>query len=106
MGAVCNISGYYGIGLPIGVSLMFAAKLGIKGKLKGCFKFQSSLLSSPHSISIQSSCCTLIGCETLCFRSMDRFAHLFGSAGLISGYLPGEDELEDSNRRGEGKKVK
>lgn len=98
MGAVCNIFGYYGIGLPIGVSLMFAAKLGIEGKLKGCFKFQPSLFSSAHSISIQSSCCTLIGCETLCFRPVDRFAHLFGSAELISGYLPGEDELEDSNR--------
>lgn len=50
MGAVCNIFGYYGIGLPIGASLMFAGKLGIKGKLKGCFKFQPSLFSSPHSI--------------------------------------------------------
>lgn len=106
MGAVCNIFGYYGIGLPIGVSLMFAAKLGIKGKLKGCFKFQPSLLSSSHSIGTQSGCCTLIGCETLCFRSMDRFALLFGSAGHISDHLPGEDELEGSNRRGEGQKVK
>lgn len=33
VGAICNIVGYYGIGFPIGVSLMFAAKLGIKGKI-------------------------------------------------------------------------
>uniref|UniRef100_A0A8C9YVU6 Solute carrier family 47 member 3 n=1 Tax=Sander lucioperca TaxID=283035 RepID=A0A8C9YVU6_SANLU len=33
VGAVCNILGYYGVGFPIGVSLMFAAKLGIKGKI-------------------------------------------------------------------------
>ncbi|KAF7218676.1 multidrug and toxin extrusion protein 1 [Nothobranchius furzeri] len=31
VGAICNIVGYYGIGFPIGVPLMFAAKLGIKG---------------------------------------------------------------------------
>ncbi|XP_073318693.1 multidrug and toxin extrusion protein 1-like [Pagrus major] len=35
VGAVCNIVGYYGIGIPIGVSLMFAAKLGIKGLWTG-----------------------------------------------------------------------
>lgn len=31
VGAICNLVGYYGIGLPIGASLMFAAKLGIEG---------------------------------------------------------------------------
>ncbi|KAM6933396.1 multidrug and toxin extrusion protein 1 isoform 2-T2 [Xenentodon cancila] len=31
VGAICNILGYYGVGFPIGVPLMFAAKLGIKG---------------------------------------------------------------------------
>ncbi|KAM9801679.1 multidrug and toxin extrusion protein 1-like [Neosynchiropus ocellatus] len=31
IGAICYIVGYYGIGLPIGVPLMFAAKLGIVG---------------------------------------------------------------------------
>uniref|UniRef100_A0A8C5DV09 Multidrug and toxin extrusion protein 1-like n=1 Tax=Gouania willdenowi TaxID=441366 RepID=A0A8C5DV09_GOUWI len=29
VGAVCNLLGFYGVGFPIGVSLMFAAKLGI-----------------------------------------------------------------------------
>uniref|UniRef100_A0A3B4UDC3 Solute carrier family 47 member 3 n=1 Tax=Seriola dumerili TaxID=41447 RepID=A0A3B4UDC3_SERDU len=33
VGAICNTLGYYGIGFPIGVPLMFAAKLGIKGKI-------------------------------------------------------------------------
>ncbi|XP_030264214.1 multidrug and toxin extrusion protein 1-like [Sparus aurata] len=37
VGAICNIVGYYGIGFPIGVSLMFAAKLGIKGLWTGLF---------------------------------------------------------------------
>lgn len=31
IGAVLNAVGYYGLGFPIGVSLMFAAKLGIIG---------------------------------------------------------------------------
>ncbi|XP_010734963.2 multidrug and toxin extrusion protein 1 [Larimichthys crocea] len=37
VGALCNIIGYYGIGLPVGVTLMFAAKLGIKGLWTGLF---------------------------------------------------------------------
>lgn len=31
-GAAGNLVGYYGIGFPIGVSLMFAAKMGIFGR--------------------------------------------------------------------------
>ncbi|XP_077397062.1 multidrug and toxin extrusion protein 1-like isoform X2 [Festucalex cinctus] len=31
VGALCTILGYYGVCLPLGVPLMFAAKLGIKG---------------------------------------------------------------------------
>ncbi|XP_074496012.1 multidrug and toxin extrusion protein 1 [Sebastes fasciatus] len=37
IGAISNIVGYYGVGFPIGVSLMFAAKLGIKGLWIGLF---------------------------------------------------------------------
>ncbi|XP_020784263.1 multidrug and toxin extrusion protein 1 [Boleophthalmus pectinirostris] len=37
IGAVCYFLGYYGIGFPIGVPLMFAAKLGIKGLWIGLF---------------------------------------------------------------------
>ncbi|XP_041669911.1 multidrug and toxin extrusion protein 1 [Cheilinus undulatus] len=37
VGAICNILGYYTIGFPIGVSLMFAAKLGIMGLWTGLF---------------------------------------------------------------------
>ncbi|XP_070826105.1 multidrug and toxin extrusion protein 1 [Chaetodon trifascialis] len=47
IGAVCYIVGYYGIGFPIGVPLMFAAKLGIKGLWTGlivCVFLQSSSL--------------------------------------------------------------
>lgn len=32
LGAAGNLVGYYGIGFPIGVSLMFPAKLGIFGR--------------------------------------------------------------------------
>lgn len=32
IGALCNLVGYYMIGFPIGVSLMFAANMGIVGK--------------------------------------------------------------------------
>ncbi len=32
IGAVCNLVGYYAVGFPIGISLMFAAKWGIFGK--------------------------------------------------------------------------
>lgn len=31
LGAICNLLGYYGIGCPIGIPLMFAAKMGIFG---------------------------------------------------------------------------
>ncbi|XP_070761645.1 multidrug and toxin extrusion protein 1 [Enoplosus armatus] len=47
IGAICNILGYYGVGFPIGVPLMFAAKLGIKGLWTGlftCVSLQSSFL--------------------------------------------------------------
>ncbi|XP_072320454.1 multidrug and toxin extrusion protein 1 isoform X1 [Eucyclogobius newberryi] len=37
IGAVCYFVAYYGIGFPIGVPLMFAAKLGIKGLWTGLF---------------------------------------------------------------------
>ncbi|XP_053279584.1 multidrug and toxin extrusion protein 1 isoform X2 [Pleuronectes platessa] len=47
VGAICNFIGYYGIGFPIGVPLMFAAKLGIKGLWTGlftCVVLQSAFL--------------------------------------------------------------
>uniref|UniRef100_A0A3Q4HZB2 Multidrug and toxin extrusion protein n=1 Tax=Neolamprologus brichardi TaxID=32507 RepID=A0A3Q4HZB2_NEOBR len=47
VGAICNILGYYGVGFPIGVSLMFAAKLGIMGLWTGlltCVFLQCSFL--------------------------------------------------------------
>uniref|UniRef100_A0A3B5M7R1 Multidrug and toxin extrusion protein n=1 Tax=Xiphophorus couchianus TaxID=32473 RepID=A0A3B5M7R1_9TELE len=44
IGALCNLVGYYVIGFPIGVSLMFAAKMGIIGLWTGltvCVLMQS-----------------------------------------------------------------
>ncbi|XP_029699463.1 multidrug and toxin extrusion protein 1-like isoform X1 [Takifugu rubripes] len=49
VGAICNILGYYGLGLPMGTSLMFAAKLGITGLWIGlltCMFLQTSFLMS------------------------------------------------------------
>ncbi|XP_071754215.1 multidrug and toxin extrusion protein 1 [Centroberyx gerrardi] len=37
IGALCNLVGFYFIGFPIGVSLMFAAKMGIVGLWAGFF---------------------------------------------------------------------
>ncbi|XP_074518239.1 multidrug and toxin extrusion protein 1-like [Halichoeres trimaculatus] len=37
IGAICSIFGYYFVGFPIGVPLMFAAKMGIKGLWTGLF---------------------------------------------------------------------
>ncbi|XP_042287259.1 multidrug and toxin extrusion protein 1-like isoform X2 [Thunnus maccoyii] len=45
VGAVCNLVGYYFIGFPIGVSLMFPAKMGIVGLWSGlliCVLIQST----------------------------------------------------------------
>lgn len=36
MGAIANAIGYYTIGLPIGISLMFAAKMGVLGMCVLC----------------------------------------------------------------------
>ncbi|CAK6953885.1 multidrug and toxin extrusion protein 1-like [Scomber scombrus] len=46
IGAVCNLVGYYFIGFPIGVSLMFPAKMGIVGLWSGfliCVLIQSTV---------------------------------------------------------------
>ncbi|CAG08944.1 unnamed protein product [Tetraodon nigroviridis] len=48
IGAICNILGFYGVGLPVGVSLMFAAKLKITGLWIGlltCIFLQTSFLT-------------------------------------------------------------
>ncbi|XP_069390155.1 multidrug and toxin extrusion protein 1 [Paralichthys olivaceus] len=47
VGAICNVLGFYGVGFPVGVSLMFAAKLGIKGLWTGliiCVSLQCTFL--------------------------------------------------------------
>uniref|UniRef100_H3DFK3 Multidrug and toxin extrusion protein n=1 Tax=Tetraodon nigroviridis TaxID=99883 RepID=H3DFK3_TETNG len=47
VGAICNILGFYGVGIPMGASLMFAAKLGITGLWIGlltCIFLQTSFL--------------------------------------------------------------
>nr|XP_046264752.1 multidrug and toxin extrusion protein 1-like [Scatophagus argus] len=45
IGAICNLVGYYCIGVPVGLSLMFAAKMGIVGLWLGllvCVTLQST----------------------------------------------------------------
>ncbi|XP_068766581.1 multidrug and toxin extrusion protein 1 isoform X1 [Struthio camelus] len=49
MGAIANAIGYYAIGLPIGISLMFAAKLGVLGLWVGmivCISLQALSFSA------------------------------------------------------------
>lgn len=49
IGAVCNLVGYYFIGFPIGVSLMFPAKMGIVGedRLSTCDTVSGNLIIFP-----------------------------------------------------------
>ncbi|KAE8290982.1 Multidrug and toxin extrusion protein 1 [Larimichthys crocea] len=44
IGAICNVVGYYCIGIPIGLSLMFTAKMGIVEH--ACSESQISVISS------------------------------------------------------------
>ncbi|XP_064379245.1 multidrug and toxin extrusion protein 2-like [Dromaius novaehollandiae] len=49
MGAIANAIGYYAIGLPIGISLMFAAKMGVLGLWVGmsiCISLQALSFST------------------------------------------------------------
>uniref|UniRef100_A0A3B4B4J3 Multidrug and toxin extrusion protein n=1 Tax=Periophthalmus magnuspinnatus TaxID=409849 RepID=A0A3B4B4J3_9GOBI len=50
IGALCNLVALYLIGFPIGVSLMFAAKMGIMGKINPNAKCVIAALCSIHSI--------------------------------------------------------
>lgn len=59
IGAICNLVGYYAIGLPIAVSLMFAAKLGIVGEENGTLSLSSQkhktlkkIKSNPETFSL------------------------------------------------------
>lgn len=76
VGAVCNLVGFYIIGLPIGVSLMFSVKMGIVGEPG------SSLSAKVH-------------CIPACFSVLHLHEHttgftlifLFPVAGLWIGFL-------------------
>lgn len=46
MGAIANAIGYYAIGLPIGISLMFAAKMGVLGTCVLCLALGAWLCMS------------------------------------------------------------
>ncbi|XP_019748384.1 multidrug and toxin extrusion protein 1 isoform X2 [Hippocampus comes] len=46
VGALCTILGYYGVCLPVGVPLMFSAKLGIKELHPGCLLGKDKLGAS------------------------------------------------------------
>ncbi|KAK7919148.1 hypothetical protein WMY93_010432 [Mugilogobius chulae] len=47
IGAVCNLVGYYVIGVPVGVSLMFAAKMGIVGSKEAVAETADNTPSAP-----------------------------------------------------------
>lgn len=69
IGALCNFVAFYFIGFPIGVSLMFAANMGIVGKTKlcVCYSVSEDLFSSFQELFFF----FLIGDRTL-----DRTCHL------------------------------
>lgn len=48
VGALCNLVGHYFIGFPIGVSLMFAANMGIMGKRNIFLHWKRWLLLKRH----------------------------------------------------------
>lgn len=62
--AVANFFGYYCIGLPLGISLMFAAKLDVVGLFSFIFSFYD-LINSLNCHSLYS----LIFCELVIFSS-------------------------------------
>uniref|UniRef100_A0A3B4GJW3 Multidrug and toxin extrusion protein n=1 Tax=Pundamilia nyererei TaxID=303518 RepID=A0A3B4GJW3_9CICH len=55
VGAICNILGYYGVGFPIGVSLMFAAKLGIMGEMFSTISCLYPCYFCPYSTQLEDS---------------------------------------------------
>uniref|UniRef100_A0A669F269 Multidrug and toxin extrusion protein n=1 Tax=Oreochromis niloticus TaxID=8128 RepID=A0A669F269_ORENI len=80
IGALCNFVAFYFIGFPIGVSLMFAANMGIVGKTKlflcacmnvlGCSQILSlSLLLCPKPLDSHQSQAQVSGAESACLNA-------------------------------------
>ena len=67
VGAICNILGYYGVGIPLGASLMFATKLGITGKFQsgGFNPFFLSQCPDMYSLSPPGLWIGLLTCKVL-----------------------------------------
>ncbi|KAI3373672.1 hypothetical protein L3Q82_022263 [Scortum barcoo] len=70
IGAVCNLVGYYFIGFPVGVSLMFPVKMGIVGEDRlNIFTISDSLIV----FKLQVMNCPL---SCVCCRAVDRLFNL------------------------------
>lgn len=79
VGALCNLVGYYFIGFPIGVSLMFAANMGILGKNWSlCVVFKCTFLpSAQHKICCLPSFIGLWTGLTVCVLMQSTFFIIF-----------------------------
>lgn len=96
IGALCNLVGYYFIGFPIGVSLMFAAKMGIIGK-SGPLMHSSAIvlyvvLSPAHKLTFKETIKTLL---IFCKRTMDRTYHLCVNAIHFLRHIYVQTRLEE-----------
>lgn len=95
LGAIGNVFGYYAVGFPIGVSLMFAAKMGIFGRKKDRHAY--SLHSSVSLVHLD----FVNPASPFCSRSLDRPFNLrFPSVHLLH-YSSCEAELGKSSGGGE-----
>lgn len=92
IGAVCNLVCFYFIGFPIGVSLMFPAKMGIAGE------DQCMQIYTRGQLFIQTKKSPSF---LLCCRYVDRVFDLCFDTVCIFYSFPVQTKLEESHRRGE-----
>lgn len=78
VGALCNLVGFYFIGFPIGVSLMFAANMGIVGENRTIMSCNYDIVLSPVSHeTFRKAVKTLFH---FCYRTMDRINRMCANA--------------------------
>lgn len=92
IGALCNLVGHYFIGFPIGVSLMFAAHMGILGKRK---TFILRFCSYNHLLLLQTSLGNTVKALPLCSRTLDWTHHLCADAVHLLPCISGQTWLEE-----------
>lgn len=87
VGALINLVGHYFIGLPIGVCLMFAAKMGIIGKKR------LERVLTPAGVA-QGQARALKPSFGVALRAVGGTDHLRGNAGLLLPHIPLQTGLD------------